>query len=397
MENNNTTEIVREFVRNLLSEGEKNQTFNREELVAVAKDRGLENKLLYKYIICANTRVKRGSYSLDSLLEGPLQEAKKPAAKVPSAPKPVPVPQDHTPVATSVDLITAQAQDNTSYVPAKEDLFIKWGHFTDIRNIMKSEKFFPIYVYGPSGNGKTFMVEQAAAWAKRNFVRIQISPETDEDDLLGGFRLIDGNTVFCKGPVIRAMEEGAVVLLDEIDRATNKIMCLQSILEGKSVLIKKTGETVYPQPGFNVVATANTRGRGSDDGRYSAASIIDDAFLERFPISIPQPWATPSQEKRIILKHMEALEVVDEEFATLLTDWSYTIRKCYEEEGIEEEISTRRLGHVVETFAIFGDKRKAVELVTARFDSEVSEAMLDLFDKLQSDPIGASNGQSQAC
>jgi len=225
------------------------------------------------------------------------------------------------------------------------------------------------------------MIEQACAKANREYVRVQISPETDEDDLIGGFRLLKGETVFQKGPVIKAMEQGAILLIDEIDRGTNKIMCLQGVLEGKPVLIKKTGEVITPAKGFNAIATANTKGKGSDDGRFSAATILDEAFLERFTITVEQKYPAASIEKKILTKHMEKFECVDEEFNDLLVGWADTIRKTYEDEGIDEVISTRRLCHIVQTFSIFGKRDKAIELCVNRFDDDTKEAFLDLYTK----------------
>lgn len=268
------------------------------------------------------------------------------------------------------------------YIPEKDDTFVEWGNFRDILKIVKSYEFYPTYVTGLSGNGKTFMIEQACAKAGREYVRVQISPETDEDDLIGGFRLIQGETVFQKGPVIKAMEQGALLLIDEIDRGTNKIMALQGVLEGKPILIKKTGEVIKPAKGFNVISTANTKGKGSDDGRYTAATIIDEAFLERFTITVEQKYPSASIEKKILLKHMEKFNCVDDEFANLLVGWADTIRKTFEDEGIDEVISTRRLCHIIQTFSIFGKRDKAVELCVNRFDDDTKESFIDLYSKV---------------
>ena len=247
--------------------------------------------------------------------------------------------------------------------------------------------FYPTYISGLSGNGKTFMVEQACAKAGREFIRVQINPETDEDDLLGGFRLINGETVFCKGPVLKAMENGAVLLLDEIDRATNKIMCLQGVLEGKPVLVKKTGETIEPAKGFNVIATANTKGKGSEDGRFTAASIIDEAFLERFTISVDQKFPSATIEKKILKKHMDKFDIQDDEFVDRLVTWGDIIRKTFFDDGVDEVISTRRLCHIVQTFSIFTDRMKAIDLCISRFDEDTKEAFLDLYTKVDSGVI----------
>ena len=268
------------------------------------------------------------------------------------------------------------------FIPKVEKEYVRWGSSKDIEAIMKSRMFYPIYISGPSGNGKTMMVEQSAAKAKVPFLRVQITPETDEDDLIGGFRLINGETVFCKGPVIKAMEEGALLLIDEIDRGTNKIMCLQGVLEGKPVLIKKTGETVVPAEGFNVIATANTKGRGSDDGRFSAATIIDEAFLERFVSAVNQPWPSKAIEKKIVKNHMTKFDAMDEDFLEKLITWASIIRKTFEADGVDEVVSTRRLCHVIKTFSIFNDRVKSVEMCINRFDEDTITAFTDLYTKI---------------
>ena len=268
------------------------------------------------------------------------------------------------------------------FIPKVEKEYVRWGSSKDIEAIMKSRMFYPIYISGPSGNGKTMMVEQSAAKAKVPFLRVQITPETDEDDLIGGFRLINGETVFCKGPVIKAMEEGALLLIDEIDRGTNKIMCLQGVLEGKPVLIKKTGETVVPKEGFNVIATANTKGRGSDDGRFSAATIIDEAFLERFVSAVNQPWPSKAIEKKIVKNHMTKFDAMDEDFLEKLITWASIIRKTFEADGVDEVVSTRRLCHVIKTFSIFNDRVKSVEMCINRFDEDTITAFTDLYTKI---------------
>src|SRR6056300_1032858 len=275
-----------------------------------------------------------------------------------------------------------------------------------MQSIVNEEKTFasedPTYIAGLSGNGKTFMVEQACAKVKKEFIRVQINPETDEDDLLGGFRLINGETVFAKGPVLKAMENGAILLLDEIDRATNKIMCLQGILEGKPVLVKKTGEIVTPAEGFNVIATANTKGKGSEDGRFTAASIIDEAFLERFTISVDQKFPSLSVEKKIVMKHMNkyvssdsAGDATSEDFADKLVTWADIIRKTFYDDGVDEVISTRRLCHIVQTYSIFSDKSKAIDLCISRFDEDTKAAFLDLYSKVDSgEEVNFNNGVS---
>ena len=273
------------------------------------------------------------------------------------------------------------------YIPPVDPTFVAWGEHASIKKVIQSRMFFPVYISGLSGNGKTMMVEQACAKLKREYIRVQISPETDEDDLIGGFRLVNGETVFHKGPVVKAMERGCILLIDEIDRGSNKIMCLQGVLEGKPILIKKIGEVVAPSPGFNIIATANTKGRGSDDGRYSAASIIDDAFMERFVATIDQPYPNFKTEHNIVKKHLDALDLKDDEFAEKLVGWSSVIRKTYEAEGVDELISTRRLCHIVKAYSVFNDRLTAINMCISRFENETREAFLDLYTKIDGNAI----------
>ena len=304
--------------------------------------------------------VRRGVYNLENMMPK--------NAKVKAAPSMV----------KGVESVT----NDEVFVPDYDPTFVAWGNFAEIVKVLKSGMFYPTFVSGLSGNGKTFQIEQACAKLNREYVRVQISPETDEDDLIGGFRLIKGETVFQKGPVIKAMEAGAVLMIDEIDRGTNKIMCLQGVLEGKPVLIKKTGEVVEPKDGFNIIATANTKGKGSEDGRYSGASVIDDAFLERFTITLEQTFPAMATEEKIVLKHMQKFEAMDKEFATLLVGWADAIRKTFYDEGIDEVISTRRLCHIVQTFSIFGKRDKAIALCVNRFDDDTKTAFIDLYEKV---------------
>lgn len=277
---------------------------------------------------------------------------------------------------------TIVLSEEGTYIPKRVKTYVKWGHFKDISTIIESRMFYPVYLTGLSGNGKTMMVEQACAEAGREYIRVQITPETDEDDLIGGFRLVNGETIFSKGPVIKAMEAGAILLVDEIDRGSNKLMALQGVLEGKPVLIKKTGELVTPAAGFNIIATSNTKGKGSEDGRFIAATIIDEAFLERFTITMEQPYPTAPVEKKIVVKHMELFGQVDEDFAENLTKWSAAIRKTFDEGGIDEIISTRRLCHIAQTFAIFKDRKKSIDLCVSRFDEDTRAAFVDLYTKI---------------
>ena len=270
-------------------------------------------------------------------------------------------------------------------VPTTDDTFVKFGPFTDLKKILQSKLFYPTFITGLSGNGKTFGVEQACAQLNRELIRVNITIETDEDDLIGGFRLIDGNTVWHNGPVTEALERGAILLLDEIDLASNKILCLQPILEGNGIFLKKIGKFVQPKAGFNVVATANTKGKGSDDGRFIGTNVLNEAFLERFPVTFEQEYPPVSVEKKILGGISAKLGVTDTEFIKRLVDWGDIIRKTFYDGGIEEIISTRRLVHIVRAFSIFNNKAKAIQVCVNRFDDETKQAFLELYDKVDAD------------
>ena len=270
-------------------------------------------------------------------------------------------------------------------VPEQDNTFVKFGPFNDLKNIIKSKQFYPTFITGLSGNGKTFGVEQVCAQLKRELIRVNITIETDEDDLIGGFRLIDGNTVWHNGPVIEALERGAILLLDEIDLASNKILCLQPILEGKGIFLKKIGRFIQPAAGFNVVATANTKGKGSDDGRFIGTNVLNEAFLERFPVTFEQEYPPVSVEKKILGGIASQLGVTDTDFIARLVDWGDIIRKTFYDGGIEEIVSTRRLVHIVRAFSIFNDKAKAIQVCINRFDDETKQAFLELYDKVDAD------------
>ena len=265
-------------------------------------------------------------------------------------------------------------------IPRKDDSFVQFGNFGDIKKIIKSRVFYPTFITGLSGNGKTFSIEQACAQLGRELIRVNITVETDEDDLIGGFRLINGETVWHNGPVIEALERGAVLLLDEIDLASNKILCLQSVLEGKGVFLKKIGRFVNPSEGFQVFATANTKGKGSDDGRFIGTNVLNEAFLERFPVTFEQEYPSTSIEQKILSKLCS-----DADFCKRLADWADIIRKTFYDGGIEEIISTRRLVHIVKAYSIFGDKAKAIQVCVNRFDDETKQAFLELYDKVDAD------------
>ena len=363
---------MNKLIEILKAAGKANYT--RQEILAHAENNGISTKDAYGVINNTLNRVKRGVYSVDA----------------PVAPVTSEVPS--TAMANIAFRGVASVTNDEVYVPAVDATYVKWGEYNTIMKIIKSKLFFPTYIAGLSGNVKTMMVEQACAKTGREYVRVQISPETDEDDLIGGFRLIDGETVFQKGPVIKAMERGCILLIDEIDRATNKIMCLQGVLEGNPVLLKKTGEVVVPAEGFNVIATANTKGRGSDDGRFTAASIIDDAFLERFVCVVDQAFPQPTIEKKIVDKHMAKFGVEDSEFADKLIAWSNVIRKTFDAEGVDEVVSTRRLCHLVKSYSIFNDRMKSINMCISRFDEETRTAFLDLYTKIDESQL-TENGE----
>ena len=388
IERNNIMEINQETLKaRMIEEHGPITSFPRKDLIAMLSTMGAD-KNTARYLVRKMNKVSKGVYSFGETQEVQATQKAKVSVKRKTAPKQkrktttAPAPVQEAPPSMALAASVSSMSNDSVFIPSKDDTFVPWGHFKDLKTALKSQQFFPFYIAGLSGNGKTFMVEQACAQLGREYVRVQISPETDEDDLIGGFRLINGETVFQKGPVLKAMESGAVLLIDEIDRGTNKIMCLQGVLEGKPVLVKKTGEVVSPATGFTVVATANTKGRGSDDGRYSAAGIIDDAFLERFPATLEQPYPSRAVETKIVKKHMEKFECVVEKFADKLTAWSEVIRKTFEDGGVEEFISTRRLCHIVQTYSIFQDEKKSIEFCIRRFDNDTKDSFNDLYDKL---------------
>ena len=270
-------------------------------------------------------------------------------------------------------------------VPTKDSTFVPFGNFKDVKKIIQSRNFYPTFITGLSGNGKTFSVEQACAQLNRELIRVNITIETDEDDLIGGFRLVNCATVWHDGPVIQALNRGAVLLLDEIDLASNKILCLQSILEGTGVFLKKIGKFVRPRAGFNIIATANTKGKGSDDGRFIGTNVLNEAFLERIPVTFEQEYPTVANEVKILNGVSQQIGVTDADFCKRLVDWADIIRKTFYDGGIEDLISTRRLVHIVRAFSIFNDKAKAIQVCINRFDDETKQSFLELYDKVDVD------------
>ena len=349
--------------------------FTRKQIIEIATGLGigfpawLLNKPTFK--------VDRGVYNLAPMFQGS-------GLAVQTIPMAAPrVPLEVVETQLPAEVVQAKLKvDVADLIVPKDKTFVPFGFYRDLKKVLQGNLFYPIYISGLSGNGKTTMAEQVCAALKREAIRVNVSIETDEDDLIGGNTLIDGNVVYREGPVLTAMKRGAVLILDEIDRGSNKLMCLQAILEGKPYFNKKTGETVTPAPGFNIVATANTKGRGSDDGKFISANILDEAFLERFAITVEQEYPTMATEKKIVIKKMERVNNVDEGFATHLVTWSDVIRKTYYEGAIDELISTRRLEHIVNAYAVFGDKKKAVQLCVNRFDDDTKQAFIDLYTKV---------------
>jgi len=354
-------------------------TFNRTTALEVGKEVGLTKRAIRFGVLVDENRIGVGTYSMKgiSVNQNGNKEYQKPKPQPSIEETVVPVKR---PAPEVVDLVAKSM--NESLIPDKFDGFVEWGHYKDVTRIIKSGIFYPIFITGLSGNGKTLMIEQAHAKLKREMVRVNVTVETDEDDLLGGFRLVNGETKFVPGPVVEAMEKGATLLLDEVDLGSNKLLCLQPVLEGKGVYLKKVNKWVRPTVGFNVIATANTKGKGSEDGRFIGTNVLNEAFLERFAICLEQPYADTKVEFRIVKGAMTSEGVDDDEFARKLVDWADIIRKTFFDDAIDEVISTRRLVHVVKAFSIFSDKLKAINLCIARFDNETKDAFLDLYTKI---------------
>ncbi len=371
------------LIESLAASDNQSGIFSRKEIMDTAMSLGFAKQGTAVGFIVENYAVGNNKFAIPT--NGEESFGIKTAANTNVA-KPLEVIQTKTEtVEASAAKILTQAKlaveiDNLS--PEKDNTYVPFGFYKDLVNIVKSDMFYPTFICGLSGNGKTMMVEQVCARLKKEAIRVNISIETDEDDLIGGNTLVDGNVVYREGPVLTAMKRGAILILDEIDRGSNKLMCLQAILEGKPYFNKKSGEVVQPAPGFNVIATANTKGRGSDDGKFMGAQILDEAFLERFAITVEQEYPSNAQEKKIVLNKMEVANCVDEEFATNLVNWAEVIRKTFYEGAIDELISTRRLEHIVKAFAMFGDRLKAIQLCVNRFDTETKTAFVDLYTKV---------------
>ena len=330
-----------------------------------------------------NESVKKGEISNPSWLKSDKYKVGRGVYKLPLSADEVVTDNDEVETEQSKSqaaYVVSSLTDNV--VPQKDKDFVSFGNFADVKNVITSKKFYPIFITGLSGNGKTLAVTQACAVAKREMIRVNITIETDEDDLLGGYRLKDGQTIWQNGPVIEAMERGAVLLLDEIDLASNKIMCLQPILEGSGIYVKKINKFVKPKFGFNVIATANTKGQGSDDGKFIGTNVLNEAFLERFPVTFEQEYPAAKTEQKIVATKLKSAGKADEKFATNLVTWADVIRKTYKDGGVDEIISTRRLVHIAEAYSIFKSKMKAIEVCTNRFDNDTKTSFVDLYTKV---------------
>ena len=363
-------------------EGIDINSVNKTELQSIADSAGL--KFPHWITRVSTYKVGRGLWSIPVDGETEVSEVKVKEKKTPK-PKPIVEPA----VSTTIEMAKGSSVE-VSAVPAKDPLFVPFGNFSDVEAIVKSNMFYPVFVTGLSGNGKTFMIEQACAKAKRELFRVNVTIETDEDDLLGGFRLVNGETVWFDGPVVEAMRKGAVLLLDEVDLASTKIMCLQPVLEGKGVFLKKINEWVECAEGFNIIATANTKGKGDETGNFIGAGVLNEAFLERFPITVEQEYPANSVEKKILNKVFDKLNVSDTEFVDKLVAWADIIRKTYVEGAIDELITTRRLVHISNAYAIFNmDRMKAIQMCVNRFDGETMTAMVDLYTKVDAEAVNA--------
>jgi MoxR-like ATPase len=364
-----------------IASAEFGATITRPQVIALCGDNDLP---VPTWLMSGKHSAGRGMYAVPAPFGSGVASAPKVKVNKPS-PKLAVVADDDDDAASGPAAGSVRSLALNDLVPAKAKNFTPFGSFKDVHTILASGMFYPMFITGLSGNGKTYSVEQACAKSKRECIRVNLTIETDEDDLIGGFRLVNGETVFQKGPVAEAMERGAVLLLDEIDLASNKIMCLQPVLEGKPLFLKKIGEVVHPADGFTIVATANTKGKGDDAGRFIGTNILNEAFLERFPITFEQSYPSIAVEKKIVAKELKILGVEDKEFAERLVAWADTIRKTFFDGGVDEIIATRRLMHIAKAFSIFGDRLKAVELCVARFDEETKESFVDLYKKIDAD------------
>jgi len=354
------------------------ETITLKELNSYCDDKknGVEN---FPYFILRERKVARNTFnivpkSVKSATAAPVVVRGEVPASAPAM------------VAQVVQLASRRAENVTeSFVPEKNKTYVPFGFFNDLKSIIKSRIFYPIYITGLSGNGKTMMIEQVCASLGREMIRVNITKRTDESDLIGSYELIDGSTVRREGPVITAMRRGAVLLLDECDLGTEDILCLQPILEGKPYFDKKTGEVVHPAAGFTVIATANTKGKGSDDGRFIGTNLLNEAFLERFAVTVEQEYPPAATERKILEKNFAELGLTDAVFIERLITWAEVIRKSFADGAVDEVISTRRLVHISKAFSIFGNRLKAIEMCLNRFDTDTKNAFLDLYTKVDAE------------
>jgi hypothetical protein len=361
---------------------------NRADVVSIVDQFGDSDGFSWPSWITAdkNRRLDRGVFDVPELSG---QDAP-PAAKPQVAPIETRQPVATAPVVMKTVETAPQAQFNLtagSYVPDRLGTYVPWGHFKDVEAIIKSGIFAPTFITGLPGNGKTTMAEQICARHKREFFRVNITAMTDEEDLIGGFRLVDGETVWQDGPVVHAMKRGGILLLDEVDQGTPKMMCLQPVLEGKPIFIKKINQWVEPAKNFTVVCTANTKGQGDNDGRFAGAQVLNGAFLDRMAFTFEQGYPAVSIEKKIVKKNMDALGCRDDDFADLICRWADIIRQSFYEGSVDEVVTTRRLIDAVSAFTIFGDRLKAIELIIARFDDDTKDAFRSLYTKVDGDAI----------
>ena len=317
-------------------------------------------------------KIGRGLFKLPNI-DDTVEDTKKVVSK------PKVVEENDNKVSEAAYIVSSLTGD---IVPKKETTFVSFGNQPDLKSIIKSGMFYPVFITGLSGNGKTLGVTQACAENRRELIRVNVTIETDEDDLIGGYRLREGQTVWQNGPVIEAMERGAMLLLDEIDLASNKIMCLQPILEGSGIFVKKINKYIKPLKGFNVIATANTKGQGSEDGKYIGTNVLNEAFLERFPITFEQKYPSVKIEEKILIKNLEKSGKKNKDFCQKLVTWADVIRKTYFDGGVDEIISTRRLVHIIQAYTIFNDKQKAIEVCTNRFDDDTKNSFVELYGKV---------------
>ena len=364
----------RNFVELCYKEFGDIKEITRSQLVKVEK----KHKVAFPQWLVANKdlKIKKGLFKMPS---GSDTDVSKPTTM-----EKVVAPETKKEAAYVVSSLTG------NITPNKDKNFVSFGNYPDVKSIIKSNRFYPVFITGLSGNGKTMSVTQACADLKRELIRVNITIETDEDDLLGGFRLKDGQTVWSNGPIIEAMERGAVLLLDEIDLASNKIMCLQPVLEGSGIFVKKINKWIQPKQGFNVVATANTKGQGSEDGKFIGTNVLNEAFLERFPVTFEQKYPSVKIENKILNNTLKSYGKSDVKFIDKLTTWADVIRKTYFDGGVDEIISTRRLVHITQAYAIFGNKMKAIEMCTNRFDDDTKNSFVELYTKVDA---GASADQ----